>query len=121
MGLNQVLAQETLWVAEGRYCWFGSEYEGDACEIPRAVSSSCGNPGSGTSCLYHLESFWASVVLPVKWGHDCAAVFTDKSETREVVTPLGSQYPNGLRHQTFVIWFLRVGNLIVVTWLGACG
>lgn len=50
---------------------------------PGQSPSSCGNPGSGTSCLYHLESFWASVVLPVKRGHDCAAVFTDKSETRE--------------------------------------
>ena len=44
---------------------------------------SCRNPGSGTSCLYHLESVWASVVLPVRWGHDSAALFTDKSETRE--------------------------------------
>lgn len=35
---------------------------------PGQSPSSCGNPGSGTSCLYHLESFWASVVLPVKWA-----------------------------------------------------
>ena len=69
---------------------------------PGQSPSSCGNPGSGTSCLYHLESFWAWVVLPVKWGCDCAAVFTDKSETREVVTHSGDLYPNGLKPQTFV-------------------
>lgn len=82
MGLNQVLAQETLWVGEGRV-------HQDAVEMPvrppgQSPSSSGVTKSEGIwlchSCLCDRELLWVSVVSSVKWGHYCAAIFTDSQK-----------------------------------------